>query len=81
MAQITIRQVDDAVVAGLRRRAAVAGHSMEQEARRILAAATVGDAEEVARRLRQRLAAFGGRRFSDSGDLVREMRDARRESS
>lgn len=81
MAQITIRQVDDAVVAGLRPRAAVAGHSMEQEARRILAAATVGDAEEVARRFRQRLAAFGGRQFSDSGDLVREMRDARREAS
>lgn len=77
MAQITIRQLDDEVVASLRRRAAAAGHSMEQEARLILAAAMTSDPVLVVERLRARLAAYGERRFTDSAEIVREMRDSR----
>lgn len=77
MAQLTIRQLDAAIVAGLRRRAAARGRSMEQEAREILAAATLVDAEDVVDRLRARLRSYGERRFGDSGELVRAMRDER----
>jgi antitoxin FitA len=76
MAQLTIRQLDDVVAARLRERAAAAGHSMEQEVREILSAACA-DPEAVLARLRSRLASYGDRRFSDSGELVRAMRDER----
>jgi plasmid stability protein len=39
VAQIVIRNLDDAIVAALRRRAAMAGTSMEEQARRALAQA------------------------------------------
>lgn len=76
MAQITIRQLDDALVARLRKRAAAAGRSMEQEVREILATACA-DQSEIVERLKQRHASYGGRTFSDSADIVREMRDQR----
>ena len=76
MAQITIRQLDNALVARLRKRAAAAGRSMEQEVREILAAACA-DQTEVVARLKQRHDSYGGRMFSDSADIVREMRDQR----
>lgn len=76
MAQITIRQLDDSLVARLRKRAAAAGRSMEQEVREILAAACA-DQAGVVERLRERHAAYGGRVFSDSAEIVREMRDQR----
>jgi plasmid stability protein len=76
MAQLTIRQLDDVVAARLRERAATAGHSMEQEVRDILTAACA-DLEAVLARLKSRLASYGDRRFSDSGELVRGMRDER----
>jgi plasmid stability protein len=76
MARLTIRRLNDEVAASLRRWAAAAGHSMEQEAREILAAAVL-NREQVIRRLRARLASYGARRLSDSGELIREMRDAR----
>jgi plasmid stability protein len=47
MGQILIRNLDDAVIEALRRRAAVAGTSAEEEARRALAAA-VGLEREAA---------------------------------
>lgn len=77
MAQLTIRRLDDKVVARLRARAAVAGHSMEQEAREILEAATQTDSSAILQRLRARLASYGDREFEDSGELVRRMRDER----
>jgi plasmid stability protein len=77
MAQLTIRQLDESIVARLRERAAAAGHSMEQEVREILAAATTADPVAAAARLRARLASYGSQRFSDSGELVRSMRDER----
>jgi antitoxin FitA len=76
MAQLTVRQLDDVVAARLRERAAAAGHSMEQEVRDILTAACANP-EVVLARLRSRLASYGDRRFGDSGELVRAMRDER----
>ncbi len=51
MAQIVIRNIDDAVVDALRRRAAACGISMEEQARRALASAVGLDREEAVRRL------------------------------
>jgi plasmid stability protein len=51
MAQIVIRNIDEAVVAALRRRAAASGTSMEEQARRALARAVGLDREAAARRL------------------------------
>lgn len=43
MAQLIVRNLDQAVVDRLRRRAASAGHSAEEEHRRILRRALLGD--------------------------------------
>ena len=51
MAQIVIRNLDDAVVAALRRRAAASGTSMEEQARRALARAVGLDREAAVSRL------------------------------
>jgi plasmid stability protein len=51
MAQIVIRNIDDAVVDALRRRAAACGISMEEQARRALASAVGLDREGAVRRL------------------------------
>lgn len=51
MAQILIRNLDDAVVDALRRRAADCGISMEEQARRALTSAVGLDREEAVRRL------------------------------
>lgn len=78
MTQITIRRLDPAVVQGLKTRAAAAGHSMEQEARRILERAVLPPREGVAARLRQALAErrpLKGDLFSDSALLLRQLRD------
>jgi plasmid stability protein len=82
MTQITIRRLDQAVIDGLKRRAAEAGRSMEEEARTILSKA-VRD-EQLARQrawlkemaeMRRRL--FGDKIFPDSTPLIRKMRDER----
>jgi plasmid stability protein len=51
MAQIVIRNLDEAVVDALRRRASVCGISMEEQARRALTSAVGLDREEAVRRL------------------------------
>jgi len=51
MAQILIRNIDDAVVDALRRRAAACGISMEEQARRALTSAVGLGREEAVRRL------------------------------
>jgi plasmid stability protein len=53
MAQIVIRNIDDAVVNALRRRAAASGTSMEEQARRALARAVGLDSEAAVRRLNE----------------------------
>jgi len=83
MTQITIRRLDPAVVQGLKTRAATAGHSMEQEARRILERAVLPEREGVAARLRQaqaeRRPARGGV-FADSAPLLRRAREQWRQA-
>lgn len=51
MGQMVIRNIDDAVLDALRRRAAASGTSMEEEARRALAAAVGLEREAAVRRL------------------------------
>lgn len=78
MAQLTIRNLDEAVMQALKKRAGEAGRSTEEEARRCLAAA-VGLDREVAierlRELRKRIVAIPGE--PDAAELVRQMRDER----
>lgn len=82
MSQITIRRLDPGVIDALKKRAASAGRSMEEEARTILSDAVL--AEKLARQrawvksmqaLHKRL--YGDKVFPDSTHLFREMRDAR----
>lgn len=56
MAQLVVRHLADDVKAGLRRRAARHGRSMEEEVRRILRQAVTGEAAEGAPGLGSRLA-------------------------
>jgi plasmid stability protein len=75
MAQVVIRNVDDAAMARLKARARRKGVSLEHELRAVLVeSARRDDARfpERAAALRRRLA---GRRHSDSTGLIREDRD------
>ncbi len=78
MAQVIVRNLDDRVVADLKRKATLHGHSLEQELRDILAAATrlsAGERASIARRIRAMTPA--GVAQTDSADLIREDRDKR----
>jgi len=68
MASITIRNLDHSLKEALRRRAAGNGHSMEEEARRILKAEVYRDS----RRPAEGLGTWLARRFSEigGGELV-----------
>lgn len=72
-----IRNIDDAVLQALRSRAAAAGRSVEEEARRALALAVGADREAARARLASVRATFASHRDRDAADLVREMRDER----
>ena len=75
MAQVVIRNLDDAAMARLKARARRKGVSLEQELRAVLVESARRDNagfRERAAALRRRLA---GRRHSDSTALVREDRD------
>jgi antitoxin FitA len=66
MASITIRDLDDDVKARLRIRAAMRGHSMEEEARHILRASLAGDSgapderTDLGTAIHDRFSAIGG---------------------
>lgn len=64
MATLTIRDLDDSLKLGLRMRAARHSRSMEEEARQILRQALQGDIaapqQDLASRIRARMAAVGG---------------------
>jgi len=82
MTQITIRRLDPVVIEGLKKRAAEAGRSMEEEARKILSEAVVatGVARQraaVEKLIAARNAIFGDRVFSDSSSEIRKMRQER----
>jgi plasmid stability protein len=73
MAQIVIRNIDDAVLAALRRRAATFGTSMEEQARRALARAVGLDRDAAVGRLtevRRSIGRVGGPSIVD--DLCRD---------
>ncbi len=59
MAQIVIRNLDDAVLTALRKRAAACGTSMEEQARRALAKAMGLDREAALRRFDEIRGAIG----------------------
>lgn len=76
MAQVIVRNLDDEVVATLKRRAERHGHSLEQELRDILSRAARPDRTELlAETLRIRAMTPGV--LSDSTELIREDRDRR----
>ena len=77
MADVLVRNVPDAVLEGLKRRAAERRRSLQGELLEILEAAARPSREEHAQfaaEMRERLARTG-RSFSNSVDLIREDRD------
>jgi len=75
LAQLLVRNVDDALVQRLKMRAVAAARSAEAEHRMILEQALRSDVEafkERARRLRERTK---GRPLVDSTEIIREFRD------
>jgi plasmid stability protein len=86
MGQLTVRDVDDALIAALKARAAANGRSMEAEHRQLLRAALDADRRAVeefraaAARLRARIGPAAHGTPADAPraeDVVRAMRDAR----
>jgi len=75
MAQIVIRNIDESVVQALRRRAAVQGTSMEEQARRALANALGLDRVELIRRLREFREKVGPRSGPSTLEDLRRDRD------
>jgi plasmid stability protein len=76
MAQVLVRQLDDKVVARLKKRAREHGRSLQSEVKTILEEA-VPDYEAAWKRIgkfRKRLRE-SGRKFSDSAALIREDRE------
>jgi plasmid stability protein len=82
MTQLTIRRLDPTVIEKLKERAAAAGRSMEEEARRIISETVLE--EQLARqrawvasmrKLHKQL--YGGKVFPDSTPLIRKMREER----
>jgi plasmid stability protein len=75
MAQIIVRNLDDAVVERLKARARDNNRSLEAEVRHILeqsAKVDLAQARQIALNIRERLK---GRKFSDVAELIREDRD------
>ena len=82
MGQLLVRNVPDATIAGVRKLAAEHGRSVEAEHRAILdqaiAAATLSEAKAAwIARLTAHQEETGGRTFTPSEALVREMREER----
>jgi len=75
MAQILVRDLGDEVVESLKNRARQEGRSLQSQAKLILEQASVVDMETMRRRLDEFRKRFGGRRFSDSAEMIREDRD------
>lgn len=78
MAQVIVRNLDDAVVAALKRNAARRGRSLEQELRVILTdAVRLAPEERLAISRRIRAMTPGPRVLSESARLIRQDRDRR----
>lgn len=77
MAQVLVRNLNERVVARLKKRAANRGRSLQAEVKFILEEAAKEEATDfwkAADRIRERLKR-SGRKFSDSAALIREDRD------
>lgn len=77
MAQVLVRNLNDKVVARLKKRAKTRGRSLQAEVKTILEEAAKDVPEEFWReadRIREQLKR-SGRKFSDSAALIREGRD------
>ena len=75
MGQVIVRNLDDLVIAALKAKAELHGHSLEQELRSILSKAALPNAQErvaLADRIRS---LTPKRRQTDSTALIREDRD------
>lgn len=81
MGTITVRNLDDAVIDALRKRAAAAGRSMEEEVRRALATSAGMDRDALIARMEDFAAKHGTRKGPRVEEIVREMRDERTEHS
>lgn len=79
MGQIVIRNIDDAVLAALRERAAASGTSTEEQARRALARAVGLDRAAALRRLDEIRRRIG--RLEDTSTVDDLRRDRRRDMS
>ena len=78
MAQVLVRNLDDQVVAALRRKAELHGRSLEQELRVALTtAARLTREERVALARRIRALTPAGVTQTDSAELIRQDRDTR----
>jgi plasmid stability protein len=79
MADLKVRNLDDAIARALNARAKAKGVSLEEEVRRTLTASVMVDREELVRRAKALHAAAGGRPGSpelDSARTIRAERDA-----
>jgi antitoxin FitA len=78
MASLSVRNLDDDLLARLKRRAARHGHSAEAEVRDILLQTLNGEADTDFDTLAAELRALtSGRRHTPAEDLLREARDER----
>ena len=75
MAQVIVRNLDENVVARLKRRAADNHRSLEQELRLILSQAASSDLAEFRKYAAASRASLSDRPQTDSVDLIREDRD------
>jgi plasmid stability protein len=75
MAQVLIRNIDPAVVARLKERAARHGRSLEAEVRLVLELTVRRDAARAAARASEIRASLAGRTHTDSAALVSEDRE------
>jgi antitoxin FitA len=75
MAQILVRNIDDAAIERLKKKAKKEGRSLESEVRLLIEQGSKIDldtARKIADRIRM---GFKGRKLSDSAELIREDRD------
>ena len=77
MAQLKVRNLDDAIASALKARAKANGVSLEEEVRRILTASVTADREELVRRAKALHAAAGGKPGRPELDSVRTIREER----
>jgi plasmid stability protein len=77
MAQISVRNLDDDVVEGLKLRARMHGRSLEAQVRAILEENSRLTREEFVRFIDEQRAKTAGRITGDSTDIIREARDSR----